>query len=148
MLKRKYNILNANYDPETGISFVEIQTPLGNFSAHSRCLDEDRATISSFFGCQVAEMKAFVKYANRQIQQQKDRIKILTETYKEMEEIYNFNYNSVEAIFTRKKIEREENKLAEMYENKDLIKKHIQFLIFNRDNYLKKLWSKTNKISE
>ena len=141
MLKHKYTLIDSNFF-DSGLSYAIIQTPLGEFGAYSRCLEEDMDYASSFFGCEVAECKAFVKYAKQQISRQKEKVRALNETYKEMSDIYNFNANSPEAIFIRKKIERENAKIATMEEELLAIKKHIEALIVKRDEYTKALRAK------
>ena len=105
----------------------------------------DKDNKSSFFGCQIAEYKAFIKYANKQIFVQKEKVKMLKQTYKEMSEIYNFNVKSREAVFLRKKIEREENILNTMQKDREAVVFAMQQLIANRDKTLASLKDRKEK---
>lgn len=145
MLKLKYKLMESDYIDPSGISYAVIATPMGSFAGVSTLLEEDKDNKSSFFGCQIAEYKAFIKYANKQIFVQKEKVKMLKQTYKEMSEIYNFNVKSREAVFLRKKIEREENTLKIMQQDREAVVFAMQQLIVNRDKTLTSLKDRKEK---
>lgn len=57
-----FKLVDSNYDKEDGISFVEIQTDYGNFSAYAFLSPEDEDVASSFLGCELAEYRATIQY--------------------------------------------------------------------------------------
>ena len=64
MIMKKYHITNAEYNEDTGFSLVEISTPIGSFFGDARLSPEDKEAgyDSRFFGCQLAELRAVIKY--------------------------------------------------------------------------------------
>lgn len=64
MIMKKYHITNAEYNKDTGFSLVEISTPIGSFFGDARLSPEDKEAgyDSRFFGCQLAELRAVIKY--------------------------------------------------------------------------------------
>ena len=64
MIMKKYHIANAEYNKDTGFSLIEISTPIGSFFGDARLNPEDREAgcDSRFFGCQLAELRATIKY--------------------------------------------------------------------------------------
>ena len=61
---RKYHIVNAEYNENTGFSLIKISTPIGSFFGDARLNPEDKEAgyDSRFFGCQLAELRAVIKY--------------------------------------------------------------------------------------
>lgn len=64
MIMRKYHIVNAEYNENTGFSLIEISTPIGSFFGDARLNPEDKEAgyDSRFFGCQLAELRAVIRY--------------------------------------------------------------------------------------
>lgn len=64
MIMKKYHITKAEYNENTGFSLVEISTPIGTFFGDARLNPEDKEANynSHFFGCQLAELRAVIKY--------------------------------------------------------------------------------------
>lgn len=64
MIMKKYHITKAEYNEDTGFSLVEISTPIGSFFGDARLNPEDKEAgyDSRFFGCQLAELRAVIKY--------------------------------------------------------------------------------------
>lgn len=64
MIMKKYHIANAEYNEDTGFSLIEISTPIGSFFGDARLNPEDKEAgyDSRFFGCQLAELRAVIKY--------------------------------------------------------------------------------------
>ena len=148
MLKRKYQLKYANFNEETGRSMVTIQTPLGEFTASSQCLEEDKDYISSFFGCEIAEYKAFIKYGNRQIAEQRKIVAALKRLYTDMTKTHKFNEHSAEAIFVRKRIELEEKELDDKVSHLAAIEHNVYCIIAKRDEYTNNLRAKENNLNK
>lgn len=55
-------LFDSNYDEESGISFVEIETDYGHFCGYSFLSDDDKEIASSFLGCELAEYRAIIQY--------------------------------------------------------------------------------------
>lgn len=67
-MKEKYDLIYDNYDKETGISTVIINTSLGEFDGYAFLHELDRDYGSRFVGCEYAELRAvnkFLKEENR-----------------------------------------------------------------------------------
>ena len=64
MIMKKYHITNAEYNVDTGFSLIEISTSIGSFFGYACLNPEDRKAgyDSRFFGCQLAELRAVIKY--------------------------------------------------------------------------------------
>ena len=64
MIMKKYHIATAEYNEDTGFSLIEISTPIGSFFGDARLNPEDKEAgyDSRFFGCQLAELRAVIKY--------------------------------------------------------------------------------------
>lgn len=62
MTENKIKLIYSNFDPDSGISIVRIQTPEGVFKGKARLHPKDRDVASHFAGCKYAEMRAYVKY--------------------------------------------------------------------------------------
>lgn len=58
-------LIKANYDEESGMSYVELNTDLGKFYGYAFLNKEEDADIASaYFGCELAEMDATLQYYN------------------------------------------------------------------------------------
>ena len=57
----KTKILYSNYDNNTGVSTVTIQTKYGIFTGTAKIHPDDKNYSSSFFGCELAELRAGIK---------------------------------------------------------------------------------------
>lgn len=55
-------LVYSNYDDETGISIVRIQTPEGTFKGKARLNPKDENVASKYVGCKYAEIRAWIKY--------------------------------------------------------------------------------------
>lgn len=74
MIMKKYHIAKAEYNEDTGFSLVEISTPIGTFFGDARLNPEDKEANydSRFFGCQLAELRAVIKYYKALIRIEKE----------------------------------------------------------------------------
>lgn len=58
-------LIKSNYDEESGMSYVELNTDLGKFYGYAFLNKEEDADIASaYFGCELAEMDATLQYYN------------------------------------------------------------------------------------
>ena len=119
-----FKVKMANYDKESGVSIVTLATDLGEFTSVSRLHEDDRENASSFFGCEIAEMRALIAYSKRQKMITSQQYKAIKDMYKNLEQMKAFNKDSVEA----RKIRR---KLYELHEEWAQWKKNINSLEAN-----------------
>jgi hypothetical protein len=62
MLKGFVHLINSDYNEETGVSKVLIDTDLGSFYGFAKLHPEDSDYASKFTGCRYAEIRATIKY--------------------------------------------------------------------------------------
>ena len=118
-----FKLKNANYDSVSGESFATIVTELGEFSGMARLHEEDRDKASGFFGCEIAEIRALIKYAKKRKSIAFHQYKVLNNLYKNLSQIKEFNEDSFEIKKIRRCIRRSINEHFNEYDNwKDNIK--------------------------
>lgn len=113
-MNRKYKIISSDYNKETGVSTVTIQTPKGLFTGHSYLQECDRKIESEFAGCRYAEIKAFIKYIESDLRELKSQSKTYKEFYINLTQSKHFKENSYEAKRFRKFINDIDKKIAEL----------------------------------
>ena len=62
MLKGYVRLIKADYNENTGVSNVMIDTDLGAFIGQAKLHDEDKDYASKYTGCRYAETRATIKY--------------------------------------------------------------------------------------
>lgn len=62
MLKGYVHLIKADYNENTGVSNVMIDTDLGAFTGQAKLHDEDKDYASKYTGCRYAETRATIKY--------------------------------------------------------------------------------------
>jgi hypothetical protein len=62
-----YSLISSDYNAETGESVVTIHTEEGNFTGKARLHPADADNASRFFGCQIAEQRAAIKWHKTQL---------------------------------------------------------------------------------
>lgn len=97
-------IIYSNFDKDTGISIVKIQTPLGVFTGKSTLREEDKPYISSIAGCRYAEIKAHIKAVDAQIKELKIALNTLKTFFKCMAILKSHLLKKVLIIFILLKI--------------------------------------------
>lgn len=116
----KWKIISADFNKDTGISYVKIDTDLGVFEGKSILHKEDEDIVSNFEGCRYAELRAVTKYIKAKIRNQKIKVETLNNLIINMEHLYNYAKNTPEARFTRKQYYLELKKLKDL---KDILKR-------------------------
>lgn len=73
----RFSVVDITFDENTGVSTAIISTPIGLFTGTSvaKGTDADKEKISSFYGCDIAFLKAQKKYFKREISNLKQQIK-------------------------------------------------------------------------
>ncbi len=100
----RYTIKKSKFNTKTGKSYVTIQTDLGEFTGFSKLHEEDKDIQSRFFGCEVAEMRAIVKYLKAQKRILVSNHNLLVHANKQISNMKGYQFNSLEARQLRKNI--------------------------------------------
>ena len=66
-MKERIDLVEVDFNPETGLSTATIETDLGRFTGTSLLREEDREIISSYAGCSYAEFKAIRNYLKARV---------------------------------------------------------------------------------
>lgn len=66
-------IVKAEYNPETGVSYVEKVTRYGTFSGRAKVSDCDKDVANRWDGCRFAEFKADLKMRKNKVKQYHQR---------------------------------------------------------------------------
>lgn len=106
MILKKYKIIDSYFDEEFGVSYVKINTSVGAFEGSAFLHPDDKEEYSSrFFGCQLAEIRALIKYYKALIRMKNDNIKIVKNIYNTLEQNKHFNSKYFYARQLRKQLE-------------------------------------------
>lgn len=73
-MSNKITLVESSYDKEGGRSSVLISTPIGLFNGETYIKGTDVDSPSSFFGCEIAALKAQKKYLKRKISNLKQQL--------------------------------------------------------------------------
>lgn len=97
-----YTIKKSKFNTKNGKSRVTIQTELGDFTALCKLHEEDADIQSRFFGCEVAEMRACLKYLKARKRMLVSNYNLLVNLHTNMSRMNGFNKDSLEARQLRK----------------------------------------------
>lgn len=114
------------YIEETGESCVTLSTELGDFYGSAKLSPEDKEIASSFFGCEVAEMRAFIKYFKAKAKLIKRDIKTLKDFENVLTGMAGFDYKAKEYRQLRKQIHIKEGKYNKYLGYIDSLEKTIE----------------------
>lgn len=81
-----YKLISAKYDTETMASIVTIGTDLGIFEGIVTIREEDVPYASRYFGCELAELKAYINYAKAKMKYYRAQKKALVDFFKTMKD--------------------------------------------------------------
>lgn len=140
-------LLDSGYDKEEGVSYVTIETEIGNFDGYAFLHPEDEMIESSFLGCEIAEYRATIEYFKKKLRTLNIEIKTLENLRKDFKNTYKEDYHDCEILERRM-----EQKLIQKKEYEMIIyslKKSIDLKVDNRIEVLKKFdKKKENKEQE
>lgn len=134
----------SNYDKESGVSIVSLATDLGEFTGVSRLHEDDRENASSFFGCEIAELRALIAYSKRRKMIVAQQYKAIKDMYKNLEQMKAFNKESVEARKIRRKLYELSEEWNQWKDNINSLESEIVARCTARDAMLKNI-KKTGK---
>lgn len=89
-----YKLISAKYDTETMASIVTIGTDLGIFEGIVTIREEDVPYASRYFGCELAELRAYINYAKAKVKYYSAQRTALVNFYKTMKDTREFNTNA------------------------------------------------------
>lgn len=103
-------LIKSNYDEESGISYVELNTDLGKFYGYAFLNKEEDADIASaYFGCELAEMDATLQYYNHKRFLLAQGLEALYRFRVDLKRNPQYNSESFEFELLEKRIKQKEN---------------------------------------
>lgn len=103
-------LIKSNYDEESGISYVELNTDLGKFYGYAFLNKEEDADIASaYFGCELAEMDATLQYYNHKRFLLAQGLEALHRFRVDLKRNPQYNSESFEFELLEKRIKQKEN---------------------------------------
>ena len=98
----KTRLVYSDYNKDTGISTVIINSKYGQFTGVSELNPEDKNYESSFLGCSIAEKRAIIKALRAQLREVKAMQKAIKIVINDLEKSKFYQKNSVENRRLRK----------------------------------------------
>ena len=103
-------LIKSNYDEESGVSYVELNTDLGKFYGYAFLNKEEDADIASaYFGCELAEMDATLQYYNHKRFLLAQGLEALYRFRVDLKRNPQYNSESFEFELLEKRIKQKEN---------------------------------------
>ena len=94
-----------NFDAETGISTCTIEDNEHNiYIGKAYCHEDDRDMMNQYTGCQIALMKATMKYYKGEIKKTRHQLAALNQLFYSINTSSRYNPNAYESIMLRKLI--------------------------------------------
>ena len=95
---KPFKIKEANFNPETGESFVSLYTDMGIVTGTAKLHPDDAESKSNYFGCRIAENRAVMKYCRRRAEKARVEYQAVLTFFKSMEGTRTF---SVDAFYVK-----------------------------------------------
>lgn len=143
-----WKIKDAWFAKETGISSVTISTRLGLFNGSSLVHPDDEDIASEFEGCRYAEGRAAIEYLKEEKRIAIIKLETLKDLYKNYEQMKYFSENKKEIKTLKAKIRDCENKLNEITNGIEGIKKHLAYSMENYRKDREEFYNTVNKNKE
>lgn len=90
----KHTLIETLHDEAQHAYVVTIGTEIGQFTGAVQCKEEDYDNESRYFGFELAEMKAEIEYCRAQRRHWNDRLKALTQFWREMSATRTYNQDA------------------------------------------------------
>ena len=132
-----YKMIYSDFNEDTGVSIVVIQTPNGTFKGKARACPEDKKYLSSYAGCKIAEMRAEIKCLKMQKKILKSKIDVLNQL------LCSISFKSRERtsiLFKTQKIKTDYDSIVNQIKE---LEKSIKDAISSRDAIINKLYKRT-----
>lgn len=136
---KRYNLIAAKADKDSGISYVRIGTDLGEFEGYASCHIEDLPQFSNFFGCGIAEMRANIKYAKAKTAYYDAQFTALENYKKTMVDTRNWNPNDYYVKKLEEHLKATYHKREHWKIVRDMYETRIKERIKQRDEIIAKL---------
>lgn len=129
------------FDEDSNSYWIEL-TYLGKtYGGTAKLHEEDVSTKSSFFGFEIAELRAKIKVEKSALQTMRNELKTLTQLYNQLTQMREFNPRSCESKAIRKQIAIKESNYQEQKYFIDSLKKEVYNKIRMRDK-IKEVYTK------
>lgn len=132
-MRQDYKIIKEEYNTETLLSTVTIQTDIGIFTGYSKAYDCDCKYPSIHHGHQIALTKALQKFVNKTIKLINKDIALLEKMKKEIMDTKSFEAGIIYNYLKNKQIE-----LAQWHNRESNLDKSLQDRLHSRDALVEK----------
>ncbi len=145
-INKKVKIIRADYNKETGISTVTIDSRYGQFTGYARLHPQDADRESVFAGCEYAEIRANIKYMKTRRVESRIKLKTMKEFYVTISSMTGFIKDGIEARKARMLIHEYKKEVQYWTDMIASAEKSLRNKIELRDATVKKLesWTKEN----
>lgn len=147
MGKKSVRMIHADFNYNTGISTVTINSRYGKFTGTARLHPADVDHPSEFAGCEYAEIRANIKYMKARKAECRVQLKTMQDFYNNIASMKNFNPNSWESKRIRKTIYGYEKQIKLWTDRIQSAEKMIRDHINQRDASISQMshWTKVDK---
>lgn len=133
----KYQLIYSDFDKETGESKVRILTDVGVFEGDAQCHPDERPSI--YLGCEIAELRAMIKWRKELIKIGKAQKKELLTLYNTVAQSNKFEYDNFYTSKMRKAIYEKKTWIKERECEIEEFQKTIEALLGSYARYCTKL---------
>lgn len=127
-MRQDYKIIKEEYDTNTLLSTVTIQTDIGIFTGYSKAYDCDCKYPSIHHGHQIALTKALQKFVNKTIKLINKDIALIEKMKKEIRDNQSFEAGIIRSYLYNKQIE-----VAQWYNRQYNLEKSLKDRLQSRD---------------
>lgn len=136
---KKVRMIDSGFNEETGVSYVTIQTPKGQYTGYSVLQEEDKKYVSKMAGCRYAEIKAHIKMIDAEIKEVKSQLHAFERFYKNASRSYRFNESGYEARKMRREMHSFRDKISELEKLKESMHNTLMTAIDNRQKEIEQV---------
>lgn len=143
-VKLKYKLVSSDFQPATHVSIVTINTDAGRFTGVAKCSKKDYEWESNYFGCELAEIRAGIKYMKAKLREARAKKKVMQDYYNIVSGMTSFNSQSPEMSKARRVLHECDEEIADW---KKIIKsayETIDIKVALREKTMKKLKPRAN----
>ena len=120
-MRQDYKIIKEEYNKETFVSIVSIQTDIGVFTGKSKAHDIDCKYPSMFHGHEIALTKALLKFAIKTVKIINKDIELLTKMKKEIRDDKTFEAKIIKTYLLNSELEK-----SHWINKVEHLKKHLE----------------------
>ena len=138
MKVNKYTLMSSNYDPDSGVSVVKINTDVGVFEGIAHCHPEEEYE-SRMFGCELAELRAIRKYLRELVKIGNAQLDALYHLYNSVYDMKDFNYDNFYASKIRRAMYAKKDEIDRNKADIERIDVRIKAMPKEREIIMKKM---------